>query len=653
MPKPSDLPLVQLSLSEWSAGSVQKALDQRPLLLLLTRPRGSESPRQKRIILFVHGLNSSAATWLTFVAQAFAVPELQPFDFGLFSYQTSLFSRLNVFQRLPRPEDWAKVLASVIRNTVLNQERYDAYVLVGHSMGGLVSKFAIRYLLEDDLPAASRLHSLFTYGTPNHGSDRASAVGAFFSPDLALLRASSASIQDLQTFWNTRISATPDTPGKFTVHERAVVSVKDYWVAPASGISSLPEAFVERLASSHTELLKPVGPNDPRLSWFVGQLQAIQRRYECTLIDMRDGPTPEDFVGDDAGEKLIKGLFRALFVLDAGTADGVAHGDKFGLFYESTDVKDADGRVVDRIPGSMNLLGAIDVKERVSYCKLESFAYQAALRGIQSAIDALNMDGDATLDEKQIEKLTLALFGRRAVRIQRAESDRSGKLEDIYGRVLGEKPGSEGRRNALLELLSASRDFLAAYPGSVLSDGAAYHEAWSTLQLERYDEAEQLFTRFTENFPFSTSVSGARELVDEIRLRIKMRDSGHSPGPQLALAEYLFKNEKDEEGAARLAFDAFARDPELVHRMSRPMRFVLTAQYVLHQVLGMNLEAPDEMGAVLEKYGTDTVQRDVLRAKVTANAPADVAPLLLRLLDAVNLAAIAPATMGSSQGTDR
>jgi hypothetical protein len=78
------------------------------------------------------------------------------------------------------------------------------------------------------------------------------------------------------------------------VQERAVVSLKDYWVAPASGISPLPEAFIQRLASSHTGLLKPIGPTDPRLSWFVGQLQAIQRRLECSLIDIKDGWRPDD-----------------------------------------------------------------------------------------------------------------------------------------------------------------------------------------------------------------------------------------------------------------------------------------------------------------------------------------------------------------------
>jgi pimeloyl-ACP methyl ester carboxylesterase len=643
MPTPSDIPLRQLTLSNWAPVDVQNALEERPLLLHLRRQRSPGQPQLKRIILLVHGLNSSAATWLTFLAQAFQVPELEVFDFGLFNYQTSLFSRLNPFQRLPHPEDWAKVLASVIRNTIVSQERYDSYVLVGHSMGGLVSKFAIRHLMENDKPAATRLHSLFTYGTPNHGSDRANALGAVFSPDLALLRAFSAPIQDLQSFWNTRISALPDTPGKYTVHERAVVSVKDYWVAPASGISSLPEAFVERLASSHTALLKPVGPNDPRISWFVDQLRAIQRLSECTLIEIREGPRAEDFVGDDVGQKLIKGLFGARFVLDAGTADRVAKGDKFGLYYASTEVKDADGRVIDRIPSSMNLLGAIDVKERVTYCKLESFSYGAALESMDHALNALEKREDDSLAETEIEKLVLALFGRRAIRIQRAESDAHEKLEDIYGRVIDEKRGTIPRRKALLELLTACRDFLVAYPGSVLADQAAFREAWSTMELDRFEDAELLFERFCEDYPFSTSVEGARRWIEEIRLRIELRDSKDAPEAQLRLAEYLLKQERSVDEGIRLGFEAYARKPELLHRISAPLRFILTGQYLFHEVLGMDLEAPEPMGALVEQYRSDPAQRDQIRANIEAKAPPERAALLLPLLDSLE-----PAEKGST-----
>jgi pimeloyl-ACP methyl ester carboxylesterase len=639
MATPSEIPLRQVALSQWSSADVQTALDERPLLLHLQRVRSQPSHNRKRIILFVHGLSSSAATWLTFLTHAFSRPELEPYDFGMFNYQTSVVSRLNPFQRLPRPEDWARVLASVIRNTVLAQERYDSFVLVGHSMGGLVSKFAIRYLLESDMSAASRLHSLFTYGTPNHGSDRANVLGALLSPDLALLRAFSSPIQDLLTFWNTRISALPDTPGRFIVHERALVSAKDYWVAQSSGISSLPEAFVERIASSHAGLLRPAGPGDPRLSWFVNQLQAIQRRSECTLIEMREGPAPDDFLGDDAGEKLAQALFRARFVLDAGSADGVTKGEQFGLYYEPEEVKDKHGRVIDRIPGPMNLLGAIEVKERVTYCALESFAYEAGFRRLGDALKSLNGPEDAALEQAQINALVLSLFGRIARRIPRTESEGHKRLEDIYGRVLDEEVGSAPRRKILVELTVASRDFLTASPTSVFADHAAFQEAWATMGLERYDEAEQLFERFCENYPFSTSVSGARAWIDEIQLRIALRDSTNAPEPQLALAEYLVKKQTNPEEAMRLGFDAYERKPALLGRMSPALRFFVAAEYVFHQVLDMDIEAPEAMSALLATYANDPAERIQTRARIESKVPLPRAAMLIQLLDSLPPAA--------------
>jgi hypothetical protein len=89
MATPSEIPLRQVALSQWSSAAVQNALDERPLLLHVQRVRSQPCHNQKRIILFVHGLSGSAGTWLTFLTHAFSRRELEPFDFGMFKYQTS------------------------------------------------------------------------------------------------------------------------------------------------------------------------------------------------------------------------------------------------------------------------------------------------------------------------------------------------------------------------------------------------------------------------------------------------------------------------------------------------------------------------------------------------------------------------------------
>ena len=640
MPAPSSIPLVQLRLEQWSAHDVDAAFEKRPLLLQVQRAV-PPSAGDRRIILFVHGLNSQPATWRTFLEQAFGAPELQPYDFGLFAYQTGLVSRLNPFQRLPRPEDWARVLANVIQSTIVKQERYDSFVLVAHSMGGLISKFAIRYLLESDASAASRLNALFTYGTPNHGSDRAGAIGSLLSPDLAFLRTFGSSVTDLQTFWNSRVSHVIGASGKFVAPERAVVSAKDYWVAPSSGISGLPERMVLRIASSHTELIRPVERNDPRLRWFIDELQSIRRQTECSLLEIRDGPTPEAFQGEDAGGKLAEAIFDAVFVLDVGSVDAVEKNDEFGLAYEPTIVRGPAGEVLDRIPGTMNILHAIEVHERVSYCKLSELAYAPALARLSSAAEELEGQGIEEIDDDQVEKLILSMFGRRAVRIPRAESQAARILKSAYNHILEEDEDGASRDKAFLTLLQENRAFLEKYPTSILADKAAFQVAWATLELRRYEEAEQLFEQFIERYPFSVSIEGARTWLEEIHLRIQLQQSKNGPDEKLELADYLIKGETRIEEAWRLAFEAYSEKPALLAQMNAGLRFMLAAEYVFHQILGMDLAAPNVIDEALKRYASDAAYREEVLSQISLKRTAEQIKLLVDLLGSA-----------SSTGTD-
>jgi hypothetical protein len=339
-------------------------------------------------------------------------------------------------------------------------------------------------------------------------------------------------------------------------------------------------------------------------------------------------------VGD--AMQFAKKLFEAIFVLDVGTADGVAVGDWFGLYYESTEVTDAQGRVIDRIPGAMNLLIAIEVSERAVYCKLDSFAYEQAFDQLGRAVDQLEASGVDEIDEAQGKALIVSLFGRRAARIARRESVASKTVEDAYSAVLEREHGTPERAESLETLLASSRAFLDDHPGSVLADRAAFHEAWATMELGRGAEARQLFEQFAERYPFSTSVSGARRWIEEIGLRAAVRDSGGGADQQLRLAEYLLENDRDAEEAASLAFAAYVQKPELLPRMKPGVRFMLAAGCVFHQILKQELDSPEAMGAELTKYRTDDAARQQVRSAVEGAADPARATLLLALVDAAS-----------------
>jgi pimeloyl-ACP methyl ester carboxylesterase len=91
---------------------------------------------EKRVCVLVHGINSTPMTWHRFLNQAYGDPEIrQRYEFWTFGYPTGA----------PIP-----YLAEKLRNSIENMRSFRArngatdegFVLVGHSMGGLLSKAA-------------------------------------------------------------------------------------------------------------------------------------------------------------------------------------------------------------------------------------------------------------------------------------------------------------------------------------------------------------------------------------------------------------------------------------------------------------------------------------------------------------------------------
>jgi hypothetical protein len=387
------------------------------------------------------------------------------------------------------------------------------------------------------------------------------------------------------------------------------------------------------LAVSHTALIRPSDLNDPRLTWFVQQLKSIEKQTACPLIDLHDTPGIELFNGDEENtQKLLESFFQILFVLGAGSDDGVMKGDRFALIYEPKAVRDADGNIVDLIPGSANLLEAIEVKKEVTYCRMQSFSYGSAFENFQVALDKLGGADDDVIDEGQYKRLLLSLFGHRALRIARKESDAESTVNKLYNRVLDEKDGTIGRERALRDLLVGSREFLEIYPSSLLSDRVAFHEAWSTMQLGRYEESEHLFEQFLKKFPFSVSLNGAREHLEEIRLRIRLHESGKTPEVQVELAKNLLQSESNFVEGTTLAIEAYKSKPEVLGRMGSVVRFILTGKVIFHELLGMDIEAPEAMKDLLMKYRKDTELRKEIDAKIEESAGPELAGLLVRLL---------------------
>ena len=129
----------------------------------------------RRAIFFVHGFNSSKATWqplLTLLEQDQAITA--EFDLHTFSYETAL-GAMPVVRRLPTLDEAGKSLAATLTAELLAPDGSDRYIdmtLVGHSMGGLIIQSALLELLapSGSVRTLDHIRQVILFATPNFGS---------------------------------------------------------------------------------------------------------------------------------------------------------------------------------------------------------------------------------------------------------------------------------------------------------------------------------------------------------------------------------------------------------------------------------------------------------------------------------------------------
>lgn len=128
-----------------------------PLLTVLAVP--SSAATAKRPILFVHGWNSSAATWDTMVAN-FKNNGWTDAELHRWSYDTSQSNTLTAQEVASRVDS--------IRSTT----GWDKIDVIAHSMGSLSSRYYLKNLGGD-----LKVDDWISLGGPNHGTDTANLCG--------------------------------------------------------------------------------------------------------------------------------------------------------------------------------------------------------------------------------------------------------------------------------------------------------------------------------------------------------------------------------------------------------------------------------------------------------------------------------------------
>jgi hypothetical protein len=251
-----DLGTVPVSLLPLAALAVGSLIGQaRPLSstfnLSLPKPLCAK-PDNTNLLLFIHGWSGDETTWKNFPSLACGDTGLKNTDVVVVHYPTFITKRdLNLITLA----DWIKTQV----DTIKEQDSYQQIRIIAHSMGGLVAR-EFTLLKSTNTPTAQTIDLLIEVATPHLGAPIAqleklkrllgiesSYVAQDVQPDSSYLRG-------LHTRWkNLR-------PRPWTI---CFTSPQDNIVAEDSATYQCDDHLTYP-AGSHTELVKPQSPTDPR-----------------------------------------------------------------------------------------------------------------------------------------------------------------------------------------------------------------------------------------------------------------------------------------------------------------------------------------------------------------------------------------------------
>ncbi|HUH07934.1 MAG TPA: alpha/beta fold hydrolase [Egibacteraceae bacterium] len=251
----------------------------------------SQPTQNRSLVVLVHGLGGrrygSKATWGRFPELLFE--DLPDVDVGLYEYRT-LLGRLKLSQSVEL-ETEAEVLAGVLHGATA----YRNVVLVGHSMGGLLCKAAVRYLVEtDQFEHPSLIAGLIFMATPQAGSVRVPGITSLISRDARVLRSHGPLVKATDRLFTDRLVLDDSTPpqGRLSLPTWAVLGSSDFWVDDFSARLGLPTSRTLRVRGSHTSLVKPKDRHADGFRYVADRVrEALQRKATAAdELALEDAP---------------------------------------------------------------------------------------------------------------------------------------------------------------------------------------------------------------------------------------------------------------------------------------------------------------------------------------------------------------------------
>jgi pimeloyl-ACP methyl ester carboxylesterase len=229
--------------------------------------------QNRKLVVFVHGLGGRRyMTWGNL--PEFLFDDSSDFDIGLYDYASGA-------RRLLRRDSIALNTHARELADDLRDGSYDAIILIGHSMGGLLCKAVVMQLIDSQARmngglAVDRLAGLFLMATPQAGSLRVPTVLAYASKDARVLRAHSEFVSEVNRRFNDRVCSDGrndlQSADRFVIPTYAVLATGDSWVDELSAGLSLPSEQIKHIRGSHRSLVKPESRDGGIYRWLLHKI---------------------------------------------------------------------------------------------------------------------------------------------------------------------------------------------------------------------------------------------------------------------------------------------------------------------------------------------------------------------------------------------
>ncbi len=232
-------------------------------------------PERKGLVVFVHGILGSAASWGRF-RELLAEDDWVSarFDLGFFSYSSRF--HFNPLKRTPSIETVAKRLASSLD---LETRDYERIVLVGHSQGGLViQRFLADRVRRNRGRSLARIRRVLLFACPNNGTEFARSARRLLV-DRLLPHPQARSLQpydeeiakDHLTVLEQIVRADTVTEGTCPIPVVAYAGSEDNVVQPPSARGAFSDYKV--ITGDHSSLIKPATHADECFRHLVDELR--------------------------------------------------------------------------------------------------------------------------------------------------------------------------------------------------------------------------------------------------------------------------------------------------------------------------------------------------------------------------------------------